>query len=314
MITTPLQQLSRAAGSFAGGEKGYTKDSVISLNIRSKDEIGDLYRDIRSMEERIVDYTDHLTRITAEREHTETELHTAYGIQMSMLPSVFPDRREYDLCASMAPAKEVGGDFYDFFLIDDTHLALVIADVSDKGVPAALFMMYAKILLSYRARLGGSPSEIIRDINEEIGRDNPSEMFVTVWLGILEIPTGRLCCCNAGHEYPFLRQGGSFSLLKDKHGLAIGMRSNIRYSEYEIQLQPGDAVFVYTDGVPEARNAREEFYGLKRTEETLNRCPSDTAEAVLQAIRDDNARFVGDATQFDDLTVLCLIYRGTEKA
>ena len=167
MITTPLQQLSRAAGSFAGGEKGYTKDSVISLNIRSKDEIGDLYRDIRSMEERIVDYTDHLTRITAEREHTETELHTAYGIQMSMLPSIFPDRSEYDLCASMAPAKEVGGDFYDFFLIDDTHLALVIADVSDKGVPAARVSQKMSLFLqsSLFARVLDLPVDFFRKNN-----------------------------------------------------------------------------------------------------------------------------------------------------
>ena len=149
----------------------FTKDDVIQLDIRSNDEVSDLYYEIQSMENRIVDYTDHLTRVTAEKERVSTELRTASQIQESMLPHIFPafpDRDDFDLYASMTPAKEVGGDFYDFFLIDENHLALLIADVSDKGVPAALFMMSAKILINYRAQQGGSPSEILNAVNAQI--------------------------------------------------------------------------------------------------------------------------------------------------
>ncbi len=312
-VAKPITQLTRAAKSFSGDDSGLTKDKVISLDIRSRDEIGELYHEIRSMEERIVNYTDHLTRITAEKERTETELRTAAGIQTSMLPEIdasITERAEFELAASMTPAKEVGGDFYDFFLIDADHLALVIADVSDKGVPAALFMMSSKILLNYRARLGGSPAEILSDVNVELCRHNPSSMFVTVWLGILELSTGRLSCSSAGHEYPFLRQNGRFALYKDRHGLMVGARTGVRYRDYEIQLMPGDAVFVYTDGVPEAQNAQGEFFGLERTEETLNAAPQQSAESILDALKQTTDSFKGDARQFDDRTMLCMIYTG----
>ena len=313
-LVKPIAQLTRAAKSYFGDDSGLTKDKVISLDIRSRDEIGELYHEIRSMEERIVDYTDHLTRITAEKERTETELRTAAGIQTSMLPEIdssITERTEFELAASMSPAKEVGGDFYDFFLIDADHLALVIADVSDKGVPAALFMMSSKILLNYCARLGGSPAEILGDVNEEVCRHNPSSMFVTVWLGILELSTGRLSCSSAGHEYPFLRQSGRFALYKDRHGPVIGARKGVRYRDYEIRLMPGDAVFVYTDGVPEAQNAQDEFFGLERTEETLNAAPQQSAESILDAVKQATDSFKGDARQFDDLTMLCVTYKGS---
>ena len=315
MITHPLRQLSEATKAFAHEENGCSRDSVANLDIRSQDEIGELYRDIRSMEERIVVYTENLTRITAERERTETELRTAAGIQMSVLPEIsesISERPEFELAASMSPAKEVGGDFYDFFFIDGDHLALVIADVSDKGVPAALFMMSSKILLNYRARLGGSPSEILSAVNAELCRNNPTDMFVTVWLGILELSTGRLCCCNAGHEYPFLRQNGRFALYKDKHALMVGAREGVRYRDCEIQLSPGDAIFVYTDGVPEAKNAENDFFGLERTEQVLNNAEKESAEGILDAIRQVTDAFRGEAQQFDDLTMLCVIYKGRQ--
>ena len=312
-MAKPITQLTRAAKSFSGDGSGLSREKLISLNIRSRDEIGELYHEIRSMEERIVDYTEHLTRITAERERAETELRTAAEIQNSMLPEI--DRSvsecpEFALAASMNPAKEVGGDFYDFFLIDEDHLALVIADVSDKGVPAALFMMSSKILLNYRIRQGGSPAEILDAVNAELCRNNPTCMFVTVWLGILELSTGRLSCCSAGHEYPFLRSGGKFALYKDRHGLMIGAREGVRYRDYEIQLEPGDAVFVYTDGVPEVKNAENDFFGLERTEQALNAADGQSADAVLASVRQATDDFKGDARQFDDLTMLCVIYKG----
>ena len=310
----PLRQLSDAAARFAKEDRAFTRDDLISLDLKNNDEIGDLYHEIRSMENRIVDYTEHLTRVTAEKERVSTELRTASSIQESMLPSdfpAFPEREDFDLYASMTPAKEVGGDFYDFFLIDDTHLALVIADVSDKGVPAALFMMSSKILINYRAQMGGSPSEILSAVNMQICKNNTSRMFVTVWLGILDLETGVLTCSNAGHEYPVIRgSDGVFRLLKDKHGLVIGAIARSKYTDYDIQMEPGDAIFVYTDGVPEANNDAGEFYGLERMETVLNRMPGCAPQQLLEGIKADVAAFIGEAKQFDDLTMLCLEYRG----
>ena len=312
----PLRQLSDAATRFAKESRAFTKDDVIQLDIRSNDEIGDLYQEIRSMENRIVDYTEHLTQVTAEKERVGTELRTAAHIQESMLPRVFPafpERKEFSLYAGMIPAKEVGGDFYDFFLIDDRHLAVLIADVSDKGVPAALFMMSAKILLNYRAQLGGSPSEILGAVNAQLCKNNDSKMFVTVWMGLLDLETGLLTCANAGHEYPVIRgQDGVFRVFKDRHGLVIGALLRSQYRDYEIQMAPGDAIFVYTDGVPEANNAAGEFYGMERMEKALNRLADRDPQQLLQGIKEDVDAFTGDAKQFDDLTMLCLEYRGRQ--
>ena len=317
MVTTPLKQLADGATGFASGDEGYTMDDVIRLPIRSKDEIGDLYHEIQSMQMRIVDYTDRLTSITAERERVGAELRTATQIQSTMLPSrfpAFPDRPEFDLYASMDPAKEVGGDFYDFFLVDDDHLALVIADVSDKGVPAALFMMSSKIIINYRTRMGGTPAEILAAANAELYRESRLPMFVTVWLGILELSTGRLICANAGHEYPIQRgRDGAFRVIRDKHGLMVGAMKKSKYQDYELRLASGDAMFLYTDGVPEANNAAGEFFGMDRLLATLNRLGDAGPREILEGVKADVDRFVEGADQFDDLTMLCVVYNGPEK-
>ncbi len=310
----PLRELADAATRFAKENRPVTKEDVIALKLRSNDEVSDLYEEIRSMEYRIVDYTEHLTQVTAEKERVSTELRTASHIQESMLPNTFPafpDREEFDLYAGMTPAKEVGGDFYDFFLIDDKNLAVVIADVSDKGVPAALFMMSARILINYRAQMGGRPSEILQAVNAEICKNNKSRMFVTVWLGILNLETGVLSCSNAGHEYPIVRGGdGVFRVLKDRHGLVVGALARSRYQDYEIRMEPGDAVFVYTDGVPEANDADGAFYGMERMEKALNRLADQAPRQILEGIKADVDAFTGNAMQFDDLTMLCLEYKG----
>ena len=310
----PLRQLANAAAGFANEDRVFTKDDVIRLDLRSNDEVSDLYHEIQSMEDRIVDYTDHLTRVTAEKERVSTELRTASQIQEAMLPHIFPafpEREDFDLYASMTPAKEVGGDFYDFFLIDESHLAVLIADVSDKGVPAALFMMSAKILINYRTQEGGSPSEILNAVNAQICKSNKSRMFVTVWLGILDLSTGLLTCTNAGHEYPVIRgQDGVFRVFKDQHGLVLGALARARYKDYEIRMMPGDAIFVYTDGVPEANNADGEFYGMERMEEALNAASNRDPEGILQGVKESVDAFTGEAMQFDDLTMLCLEYKG----
>ncbi len=243
----------------------------------------------------------------------ESELNLASGIQADMLPNIFPafpDRTEFDIYAAMDPAKEVGGDFYDFFLIDDDHLCMVMADVSGKGVPAALFMMASKIILANNAMMGKSPAEILTDTNAAICSNNREEMFVTVWLGILEISTGKLIAANAGHEYPVLKDpDGSFELVKDKHGFVIGGMDGVRYKEYELTMKPGSKLFLYTDGVPEATNARNEQFGAERMVDALNLDGDASPDQILKNVRRTVDDFVKDAEQFDDLTMLCLEYK-----
>ena len=250
-----------------------------------------------------------------EKERVGAELALAARIQSSALIRdfpAFPRRREFDLYASMSPAKEVGGDLYDFFMPDDDHLAVVIGDVSGKGFPAALFMMVAMTLLRHVAMREPSPAKVLTAVNEEICARNPEEMFVTLWLGMLEISTGRMTCASAGHEYPVLKMPeGSFELYKDRHGFVVGGMQGVRYREYAIQLKPGMKLYVYTDGVPEATNAAKEMFGTERMVAALrsaeNRTPKEISEVMLRAV----TSFTGDAPQFDDVTMLCLQYNGS---
>ena len=252
-----------------------------------------------------------------EQERIVKELTTARQIQRSVLPHIFPpfpDRAEIDLFASMDPARDVGGDFYDFYFVDEDHLCLVIADVSGKGIPAALFMMLSKRILEDFARQERSAAAILEKTNDLLCDSNQAEMFVTVWLGILEISTGLLTCANAGHEYPVIQKnGGPFELFKDRHGFVIGGMEGVRYREYTLQLEPGDRLFVYTDGVPEAADASEEMFGTDRMIRALNSCGGKSPEEILGAVRSAVDAFAGDAEQFDDLTMMCLEYRGPEE-
>ena len=249
-----------------------------------------------------------------EQERIVKELSTARQIQSSVLPHIFPpfpERKEIDLYASMDPARDVGGDFYDFFFVDEDHLCLVIADVSGKGIPAALFMMFAKRIIEDFARIEHSAGEILKKTNDLLCDNNQAEMFVTVWLGILEISTGRMLAANAGHEYPAIRtDDGLFELYKDKHGFVIGGIEDVRYKEYVLQLNPGDKIFVYTDGVPEATAGSGEMFGAERMIATLNSCADRSPFDILRKVRSDVDAFVGDAEQFDDMTMMCLEYKG----
>ena len=247
---------------------------------------------------------------------TVTELNMATEIQTGMLPSIFPafpERPEFDIHASMDPAKEVGGDFYDFFMIDDDHLGMVIADVSGKGVPAALFMMSSKILINDHALMGGSPAEILERVNKQVCANNDAHMFVTVWLGILEISTGKLTTASAGHEYPIINTTGKYVMLKDKHGLAIGAFEMSKYKNTELQLKKGDSIFVYTDGVAEATDANNQLFGTDRTVEALNAIPEGASQKeILACVRAAVDAFVKEAPQFDDLTMVGLKYNGSQ--
>ena len=314
LAVDPLKKLTDAACGFAAVDREYTKDDIIHVDIKSNDEIGDLYHEIQEMQSRIVDYTGRMTTYAAEQSRIGTELELANRIQMSILPEVGPeikDRKEFLLRASMTPAKEVDGDFYNFFLIDKDHLGLVMADVSGKGVPAALFMMASMILLKDLAVPGRKPSEILTQANNDICRNNKAKMFVTVWLGILEISTGLMTCASAGHEFPALRGSDkTFRLFKDPHGFVLGGMEDMKYKDYELTLSPGDALFVYTDGVPEANDAAGAFFGTDRMEEALNLAQPGHPKDILMKVRESVETFAGGAEQFDDMTMMCLEYCG----
>ena len=247
---------------------------------------------------------------------TQIKLNMATEIQTSMLPSnfpAFPERPEFDIHASMNPTKEVGGDFYDLFMIDEDHLAMVVADVSGKGIPAALFMISSKILINDHAIMGGSPAEILERVNKLVYANNKAHMFVTVWLGILEISTGKLTSAGAGHEYPMININGKYEILKDIHGLAIGAARISKYKNTEITLKKGDSIFVYTNGVAEANNASGELFGADCTVEALNAIPAGVSQKdVLAGVRAVVDAFVKEASQFDDLTMLGMKYYGFE--
>ena len=311
-IVAPLNRITGRISQLREGDLEFKMEDAY----RTGDEIEALAESFATISHKTVEYVDTVKRVTAEKERLGTELTLATQIQAAMLPHIFPpfpDRSEFDIFASMDPAKEVGGDFFDYFLIDDDHLCMEIADVSGKGVPAALFMMASKIILQSVAMMGKKPAEILAKANETICVNNEAQMFVTVWLGILEISTGKLTTANAGHEYPVLkRPNGDFELYKDKHGFVIGGMEDVQYKQYELQLEPGSKVFVYTDGVAEATNAQEELFGTDRMIEALNSEPDAEPQQILANVRKAVDVFVQDAPQFDDLTMLCLEYKGSQ--
>ena len=313
-IVKPIRTLTEEVSSMEGDNLDF------HWELNTGDETQMLAHSFQSLTERMKDYISDIQSITAERERIGTELELARRIQESMLPSVFPafpNRSDFDLYASMDPAREVGGDFYDFFLIDEDHLCLVIADVAGKGVPAALFMMIAKIILQSSAKSSRSPAAILTETNASITANNQEEMFVTAWVGILELSTGKLTAANAGHEYPALKDpNGEFRLLKDKHGFVIGGFENVKYTEYELQMEPGAKLFLYTDGVTEATGsgANSEMFGTERMLKALNEQPEATPKQVLEHMRQTIGGFVQDAEQFDDMTMLCVEYKGSEGA
>ena len=310
----PVKQIAEEATRFAN--ENQPAEKKLTEKIQSNDEISMLAESIDQMEEQVQQYVENLTRITAEKEHIIAELSLAARIQQAILPHdfpPFPERHEFSLFASMKAAREVGGDFYDFFLIDSNHLCMVIADVSGKGIPAALFMMVTKTILQSCAMLGHSAADTLTKANEGICSNNQVDMFVTAWLGILEISTGKLTASNAGHEYPVLKRAdGSFSLFKDAHSFVIGGLEKTEYREYELRMEPGDMLFVYTDGVPEATNEKNEMFGTERMVEALNGEADAEPEQLLETVRREAEQFAGDAEQFDDMTMLCMKYLGPD--
>ncbi len=318
-LVMPINSIAEAAEKYIADKRegSENSDHFSSLSISTGDEVENLALIMADMEKDLADYEENLTRVTAEKERVGAELSLATRIQADMLPNIFPafpDRPDFDVYATMTPAKEVGGDFYDFFLIDHDHLAMVMADVSGKGVPAALFMMISKTIVQNLVTSGYSPGNALEKMNEQICSNNREEMFVTVWLGVIDLRTGVLTAANAGHEYPVLKKpDGSFEFFKDKHGFVIGGMAGMKYREYELKFEPGSKLFLYTDGVPESTNENNVLFGNDRMLEALRSAEDKAPDAILGAVADAVMEFSGSAPQFDDVTMLCFEYIGTKK-
>ncbi len=316
-VLRPLELLTQATGDFIQNNEETLSQGTAAANvpeIRTGDELEQLADAFRRMEEDMITYIRSLMTITAEKERIGAELNVATQIQADMLPRLFPafpERPEFDIYATMDPAKEVGGDFYDFFLVDDDHLAVVAADVSGKGVPAALFMVIAKTLIKNHAQNRERPGDVFTNANVQLCEGNDAGLFVTAWMGVLELSTGEFVYVNAGHNPPLLkRAGGSFEWLKSRPGFVLAGMEGVRYRENRLTLEAGDRLFLYTDGVTEATNSGLELFGEARLQAALNERRELPVKALLTELKSCLDKFVGEAEQFDDITMLGLEYRG----
>ena len=272
-----------------------------------ENEIGDLVHSFKSMETALTKQMHNVAQITADRERISAELNIAANIQVGMLPKDFLENDKFTIYAQMTPAKEVGGDFYDYFMIDDDHLGLVMADVSGKGVPAAMFMVIAKTLIKIRTTAPGTPKDILYDVNNTLCENNNAGLFVTVWFGILTLSTRELISANAGHEYPAIKRNGEdFILDIDDHCPPLAAMEEMEFENTVVKLEPGDELFLYTDGVPEAKNAQGDRFETDRMIEVLNKYKELEPEDALKNIKQEIDDFVGDCDPFDDVTMLMI--------
>ncbi|MDD2447162.1 MAG: SpoIIE family protein phosphatase [Tissierellia bacterium] len=306
IIISPLGQLTSNALEFASGENL----KVLKNSITTGDEMEELSVAFEKMAVDIGEYMINISKITAEKERIDAELDIATKIQASMLPSTFPafpNRSEFDIYASMIPAKEVGGDFYDFFMIDQRHLGLVIADVSGKGVPAALFMMITKTLIKNNAQYGNKPKEIFETVNNQLCEGNEADMFVTAFMGILDIDSRKFTYVNAGHNPPLIKRSDKdYEWLKTKPGFVLAGMEDIPYKQDEIILEPGDTLYMYTDGVTEATNTENQLFSDSRLKDVLNENKDVNLEKLLYNVKKEIDLFVKEAPQFDDITMLAI--------
>ena len=313
LVLRPITILQRATRRYAEDKDLSRLERRLEL-IKSRNELNQLSDDTLNLANEMVAYMEETNELTANNQRIETELGVATAIQRAVLPviaSPISDNEHFDLYASMTPAKEVGGDFYDFFFIDDTHLGIVIADVAGKGIPAAMFMMTAMSLIRMETQKTGVPSQVLMRVNDFLCERNETSMFVTVWLGILDLESGKLISANAGHEYPMIcRSGKEYEIIGGKHSLVLAAMEGMQYKDEELTLFPGDRLFLYTDGVAEATNASNELFGLDRTLTALNSCRDKNPEYILQAVMNSINEFVGEAPQFDDITMIGFEYKG----
>lgn len=313
-VTTPIEILSDLTRKYARQNHGQDEniDGLMDQcrSIRSKDELGALAGSFAKMMEDINNYVKNLAMVTADKERIATELNVATQIQASMLPGIFPafpERKEFDIFASMEPAKEVGGDFYDFFLVDHDHLGVVIADVSGKGVPAALFMVITKTMIKNHAQAGEAPKDVFTNVNRQLCENNEAGMFVTAWMGIYEMSTGHFTLVNAGHNPPLIKRGDKgFEYLKTRPGFVLAGMEGIQYTQTELQLNQGDILYLYTDGVTEATDSCNELYGEERLLQVLDKSRNLSLKEILHEVKEDIDGFAKGVPQFDDITMLIL--------
>lgn len=310
-VILPIQKLNDASKDLVAHlQNNETPD----IKIKTGNEIEELSDSFLQMYEEVREYIEKLNNVTAEKERIGAELNVAAKIQASMLPCIFPafpDSDEFDIYASMSPAKEVGGDFYDFFMVDEEHLAVVVADVSGKGVPAALFMVIGKTLIKDHTQFHADLGDVFTEVNDILCDSNSQEMFITAFEGVLNIHTGEFRYVNAGHETPFIcRSGGVFEPFKLKAGLVLAGMAGMKYQSGSLMLHPGDMLFQYTDGVTESTNDRRKLYGMNRLERVLVKNSRKTPRELLEAVKEELDIFAGQAPQFDDITMLCLKYKG----
>ena len=320
-ISRPLNQLTDYTHSFAS--RDFDPDVSVPTEIealprQSKDEIGKLAESFINMKRKLQGYLNDLRETTAAKERIESELKIAHDIQMSMVPKTFPpfpDRPEFDIYATLVPAREVGGDFYDFFLIDDRRLCFAIGDVSGKGIPASLFMALTKTM--FRAsgdRRDATAEGILSTLNADIYRDNDSCMFVTMFCGILDVQTGRVDFSNAGHNLPYVVSNGRVTALANPGGMALGVANSANLRAGHIVLSTGDRLVLYTDGVTDAMNESEEFFSQGRLETTLEGGSAQSSKAVIEGVVSEVRRFSAGTQQADDITLLVLGYMGPKEA
>ncbi len=309
-IVSPINILRNVSKSMV---QNLEKDETIEVSIDTGDEIEELFNSFKQMYSDVKDYIRELSNVTAEKERIGAELDVAKHIQASMLPCIFPafpERKEIDIYATMEPAKEVGGDFYDFFMVDDTHLAIVMADVSGKGVPAALFMVIGKTLIKDHTTPGRDLGKVFTEVNNLLCESNSEELFITAFEGVLDLVTGEFVYVNAGHEMPFIcKAGGDFEPHRIRAAFVLAGMEGMKYRAGSMMLEPGDKIFQYTDGVTEATNINNELYGMERLGAILNKVKNVTPHEILPAVKKDIDEFVGEADQFDDITMLCLEYK-----
>ena len=313
VFVRPIKRMAGAAAEFvSGGQNEEFSSSIASLSVRSRDELRLLCDSLKKMEGNIREYVNNLKEVTAEKERIGAELDVARHIQSSMLPCIFPafpERREFDIYATMTPAKEVGGDFYDFFMVDERHLAIVMADVSGKGVPAALFMVIGKTLIKDHTAPGKDLGEVFGEVNRLLCESNSEGLFITAFEGVLDLATGEFRFVNAGHEMPFIGRGNTFRAEKIRPGFVLAGMEEMRYRAGVLQMNEGDKLFEYTDGVTEATDAENGLYGMGRLEKVLCSHCEDTPQEICEAVKRDIDAFVKDAPQFDDITMLCLEFK-----
>lgn len=311
-VVNPINLLAKSTAGFVENRKENGAGTVQDLNIRSNDEIGRLAGAVIKMERDINEYIENIAKVTAEKERIGAELNVATQIQASMMPGIYPDfadQPEFEIAALMQPAKEVGGDFYDFFFVDENHLAIVMADVSGKGVPAALFMVIGKTLIKDHTQPGRDLGEVFHEVNNILCESNSENLFITAFVGVLDLTTGEFPYVNAGHELPFICHEGSFDAQRIAPGFVLAGLEDMRYQAGCFTLAQGDKIFQYTDGVTEAANVENHLYGMQRLYDILNKESNGSPEEIIRAVKRDIDAFVGKAPQFDDITMLCLTFR-----